>query len=144
MIGHRLDRIHVLGEVNAFFERQRDFLVIQPIGRRVLHALAIRQRDAAPAADQGDEVRFLAGLLRTRAFRANGAAMHQEFVEDALLFGVEHAADTGFTEVAHQRFVAFERLLHLQRVIRHQLRRGVDAGQPAADHHRRQPRLQVR
>ena len=47
-------------------------------------------------------------------------------------------------KVADQRLVAVERLLDLDRVIRQQLGRGVDAGQAAADHDRRQPHLQVR
>ena len=42
----------------------RHLLVIQPIRRRILQALAIRERDAAPAADHVDEVRLLAGAAR--------------------------------------------------------------------------------
>ena len=42
----------VLGERDALLERLDDLLVVQPVGGRVLQALAVGERDAAPRADQ--------------------------------------------------------------------------------------------
>ena len=94
----RLDRIHVLGDRDAFLQRERDLFVIQPVRGRILQALAIGERDAAPAADHVDEVRRLAGRLRARAFRLHRLAVLAELVEDAELFGVHHAAHARFAE----------------------------------------------
>jgi hypothetical protein len=70
--------------------------------------------------------------------------MRKELVEDPLLFRIHHAAHGVDAEIRRERLVALERLLDLQRVVGQELRGRIDAGEAAADHHRRQARLQVR
>ena len=128
-----------------FLERLDHLFVIQAIGRRVVHALAVGERDAAPAADHGDEVRRLARRRGARALGADRAAVRQELVQDAqLLRDRTGRARAPSPRSRDQRLVAIERLLDLHRVVGHQLGRGIDAGQAAADDDRRQARLQVR
>ena len=141
----RLDRIHVLGDRDAFLQRERDLFVIQAIRRRILQALAIGERDAAPAADHVDEVRrSRPPPSRARARPAPPGRARRNSSRMTELFRVHHAAHARLAELAHQRVVAVEDLLDLDRVVGHQLGGGVDAGQAAADHDRGQPRLQVR
>ena len=44
LVGNRFDRIDVLGEGDAFLERLDHFFVIQAVGRRIHHPLAIGDR----------------------------------------------------------------------------------------------------
>ena len=69
--------------------------------------------------------------------------MEDELVEDFPLFGVEAGADRLLALVGHEPVVAPEDLLHLDHVVGAHLGGGVDGGEAAADHHRRQPDLQV-
>ena len=143
LVGHRFEGVHVLAERDALLERLHHFLVVQPVGRRVLQALAVGQRHAAPAANEGDEVGVVAGPGGARARGAHRAAVRQELVEDGELLGVEPAAHRRLAQVLHHRLVPVQRLLHLDRVIRHELGGRVDAREAAADHHGGQPHLQV-
>ena len=127
------------------FSALRDFFVIQPIGRRVLQALAIRERDAAPAADQA--MKF--GASPAAAARARSALHGRGRARrNSSRMPSSSASIMPRTRASprsrDQRVVAIEDLLDLDRVIGHQLGGGIDAGQAAADDHRRQPRLQVR
>ena len=144
LVGNRLDRIEVLGEDDALLERLADFLVIQPIGGRVLHPLAIGERHAAPLPHERDEIGRFAGRRGARALGADGAAVPRNSSRMPCSSGSSRLAHRGSPISLHERFVAIEDLLDLQRVIGEQLGRRIDAGQPAADHHRRQPHLQVR
>ena len=87
----------------------------------------------------------LAGRRRARALGAHGAAVREELVEDAAAPRRRSMPRTRASPSSRdQRLVAVERLLDLDRVVGQQLGGGVDAGQAAADHDRRQPHLQVR
>ena len=144
LVGNGFDRIDVLGEDDPFLERLDDFLVIQPVRRRIDHPLAIGERDAAPGPDQGHEIGRLACRGGACALGADRAAVRQVLVEQLELLGVVHRADTRLAELADERLVLRHGLFDLQRVVRHQLGRGVDGRQTAADDDRRQPRLKVR
>ena len=143
-VRHGFDRAQVLREDNPFLERLDHFFVIEPVRRRIDHALAVRDGHAAPGADERHEVRRLAGRRRARAFRADEAAVAHVLVEQFQFFRVVARAQARLAELGGQRLVTLHGLLDQHRVVRHQLGGGVDRGQPAADHDRRQPRLQVR
>ena len=107
--------------------------------------LAIRDRDAAPRAHQRDEVGRVAGRARrARARRGPRGRARDTRRAPRAPRRRRRARTRALAELGDQRLVLRQRLLDLQRVVRHQLGRGVDRGQPAADHDRRQPRLQVR
>ena len=80
-----------------------------------------------------------------RALGAHGAAVGAELVEDLAAPPRRTWPRTAcLAELRDQRLVARQRLLDLDRVVGEELGGRVDAGQAAADHHRRQPHLQVR
>ena len=70
--------------------------------------------------------------------------MQQKCLEDAPFFIVEHPVDGLRAHIGRQGIVPALDFLHLHGIIRHQLRRGVDGRQAAADHDRGKLHLQVR
>ncbi len=71
--------------------------------------------------------------------------MGQELVGNRGLLGIPRSAHRRFaTRLRHQHAVARRKFLHLAHVVGEALRRRIDRGQPAADHHHRQPHLQIR
>ncbi len=143
-IRDRLDRIDRLDEGDAFLERLDHLFVIETIGRRIHHALAVRDAHASPPAYERNEIRRAIGFLRGGALRTNRAAVHEKFVEQLQFLGVVGAAHTLVAEIRHERLIPLERFFHLQRVVGHQLGRRVDGRQSSTDHHGRKPRLQIR
>jgi hypothetical protein len=117
---------------------------LRPVGGRVLHGLAVRDRDAAPAAHERDEVGASPAAAARPALFADRAAVLEELAQDLGLLLVEGAPDLVPALPAGDRLVAVEHLLHLARVVRGQLGGRVDRREPAADDDGRQPRLQVR
>ena len=118
--------------------------MIQAVRRRVNHPLAICDGDASPAADERHEVRRLARPGRAFALLLHGLAVQQILVQHLELFRRVARAHVRFTAIGDEPVVLRQRFFHLHRVVRHQLGGGVDRRQAAADHDRRQPRLQVR
>ena len=88
-VGNGLCRVHALDKIDAFFERFLHFFVIEAIGGRILQALAVNQRNAAPILHHRDEIRLLAGGRGTRAFLADLFAVLEKFLQHAELFLVE-------------------------------------------------------
>jgi len=71
--------------------------------------------------------------------------MGEEFGGDFLVFGAPAGARLArFARRCGKRFVPGEEFLDLHRVVRERFGRGVDRGEPAADHHHRQSQLHVR
>ena len=133
-----------LGEADAFLERLLDFLVVERVARRIDQAAAIGDGDAAPAIEQLDQLRRLAGLARARARSARMArawAMNSSAISRSRRRPAR--AHRRLAALGGQRLVALEEFLDLQRVIGQRLGRRVDGRQPAADHHRRQAELQI-
>ena len=60
-----------------------------------------------------------------------------------LLPAFQRSAHRRLAALGHQRAVARREFLHLAHVVGEAFGRGVDRGQPAADHHHRQPELQI-
>ena len=102
-------------------------------------------RHAAPAANQRDEVwRARPPPRRARARRGPRGRARGTRRAPRAPRRRSSARTRASPSSADERLVCVERLLDLQRVVRHQLGRGVDGGQAAADDDRRQPHLQVR
>ena len=139
----RLFRVEALGVVNAFLEGLDDFLVVAGVGRRLVHALAVGDGDAAPLADELQKIGRGAGLAGALTLRAHRAAVGEKFVEDFQRRRIESGAHGGFAFGLGQRLVALQHLFDLHDVVRLDLGGGVHAGEAAADHHRRQAHLQV-
>ncbi len=118
--------------------------MIQPVGRRIHEPFPVRDGDAAPRSDQRNEIGRLAGLCSARALVANAAPVPAEFVEQVELLGVVDRPEPRLAEFRRQRLVLQQRLLDLQRVVRHQLRGRIDRRQAPADDDSRQPRQQIR
>ncbi len=70
--------------------------------------------------------------------------MGQILIKQLELLRIVRATNAVLTAFSSQDVVALERLFHLLRVVRHQLRRGIDRGQAAADHDGWHAHLQVR
>src|SRR5262245_28404769 len=88
LIRYRVAWIHAFREIDALLERLDDFLVIEPVRWRILHALAVGNRHAAPGANERCEVRLLASIRSSLPLSTQRAGMHQLFVENATLLGV--------------------------------------------------------
>src|SRR5882757_9160491 len=112
LIADRLHRRESLGIRDPFLEGFDHLFVIEPVGRRVADQLAVSDGDAAPFADQRDEVRFLTVRKSTQALGANGPPVREELVEDELLFAVIPAAHDRLSELIAEDFVAVEGFLY--------------------------------
>ena len=142
LVGDAGERRQLLDEADPLLEELGDLLVVEAIGRAVGHVAPVDQRDAAPLLDQRREVRHLAGRDRARPLGPHRAPVLEELARDlALLVVVGQLQRRG--RLVPQRLPALEELLDLDRVVGGRLGGGVDAGQPAADHQRRQPDLQA-
>ena len=75
LVCHGHERVHAFGQPDSFLEGFDDLLVVLSIGGRVIDALAVEQRDAAPAIDQRLKVRLFAGHRGPLAFFANLASV---------------------------------------------------------------------
>src|SRR6187551_3657540 len=75
-----LGRVHALNNIYAFLERLLHFLVIEPVGRRILQPLAVNQRNTAPAADQWDKVWLLTCGGRALTFQSDLSAMLEKLL----------------------------------------------------------------
>jgi len=118
----------VLEENDAFFERLRDFLVVQRVRRAVDHAAAVGDGRAAPGLEERE-------LLRRGRIPEN-PRVREEFFRDLLLLAAPVRLDL-------QGLVARQELLDLDRVVGERLGRRIDRGEAAADHDDRQADLQV-
>ena len=138
-----LRRRQPLGEADAFLEGLLDLLVIEGVARRIDHAPAIGDGDAAPFVHERRQPRRLACGRGPRPLGADGPGMGDEFLGDRALGRRPGRADRGLAALGRQGFEAAEEFLHLARVIGQRLGRRIDGGEPAADHHRRQAELQI-
>ncbi len=145
LVRERGERVHAFGEADPLLERFRDLLVVLAIRGRGIDALAVEQGHAAPAIDQRLKIRLLAARGRAPALVANRAPVPEELVEDLPTPRRRRSPRSSrLVALRAQALVALEHLLHLLRVIRHQLRRRIDRGQSAADDAGGQAHLQVR
>ena len=144
LVGVRVDRREQLDVADALLEALLDLLVVEPVGRRVDEAAPVHDPHAAPRVEELAEARLAPFSRRRLPLRQERAAVGHALVEDGPLLVVEARADRRLAVLGHQRFVARERLLRLQHVVGEELGRRVDRRQPASDHQRRQPHLQVR
>ena len=143
-VGLSGDRVEVLCERDALFERLGHFFMVQSVSGRVNQPLAVRNGDASPGPDERDEVGCLASRRGSASLAADGAPVRQVLVEHTEFFRVVETADLRLAEFSGDRLVLLQRLLDLDRVVRHQFCRGVDRRQTATDHHGRHAHLQVR
>ena len=79
----------------------------------------------------------------SRAFGPQRPCVCQELLGDQALVIVPRGFDFGAAASRHQRFIALEKLLHLDRIISKRFGRRVDGGQSAADNDDRQANLHV-
>ena len=117
--------------------------MIQPIGGRIDHPLAVDQRHSAPRIAQGREVGQASRALSGFAFDAHGAAVFQECFENTLLFRIAHAPHALFAELGAQTLELVQGLLNLHGIVGQHFRGRVDGGQAAADDDAGQSDLQV-
>ena len=136
LVVHRFDRREIFGVRDSFLECFDDLFVIQPVRRRIEQRFAIRDRHAAPLANERHEVRFHMRFGCARAFRAHCPSMLEELVEDLFLFCVVSDAHDFIAELRRHRFITLEDLLDLNRVIREQLRCCINRRQSSANHYR--------
>ena len=132
-------RAQPFGVGDAFLEGLGDFLVIADVGRRFGQRSSVDDSDPAPAAQQRREVRHFAAAACALALGVHRAPVFQEFIEDHERFFIQ----SGTYRCFPQRLAALQGFFHLGEVIGLHLGGGIDAGQPAADHHRRQPHLEI-
>ena len=131
------------GKADAFLQRLGDFLMVERVARRVDQAAAIGDGHAAPAIHQFAQPRRAQFPAGQGALLADGAGMGDELVHHGQLRRRPAAPHRLLALLGRQHFIAPQELLHLQRVIGQRLGRRVDRGQAAADHHHRQPQLQI-
>ncbi len=131
------------GKADAFLHRLRHLLVVEGVARRVSEPPAIGDRHPAPAVDQLCQMRGAAVAAGGLALGADRAAMGDEFAGHLALGRVPLAVHRRLAALGDQSLVPRQELFDLHRVIGERLGRGVDRGQPAADHDDREPHRQV-
>ncbi len=132
-VHHGFFGVEILNEGNAFFQGLDDFFVIEPVRGRIHHALPVGDGNASPLPHELYKVRFFSCRCSACPLGANGGTMFQELFQNLTLprcKGREHGV---LALLLHERFVAFERLLDLKRVVGGQFCRGIDCGQATAD-----------
>ena len=144
-VGVDLDRHRrqAFGEADVLFQRLEHFLVVQGVGRRIDQPTAVSDGDAAPAVDQPGDVGRAALAGGLRPLLADRMSVRDELVGDLALLVVHGRAHGGEPALLHQRLMADQELLDLQRIVGERFCRGIDRRQAAADHHHRQADLQV-
>lgn len=129
--------------MNSFFKRLGHFFVIQPIGRGIYQALAVRDCDATPRITQGRQIGTSPFTPGQFSLVAHGATVFQKCLKDFLLFRIAHAPDALFTEMRAHLFELLQCFLDLHRVVGQYLGGRVDGGQAPADNDRGESHLQI-
>ena len=136
-------RRQAFGEADRFLQRLRHLLVVQRVGRAVDQPAAVGDGGAAPLIEQLRQPRRPALPRRRRTFGRDrrGVARNSSAMPASSAF--QRGAHRSLAALRHQRAVAGRELLHLADVVGEAFGRGIDRGQAAADHHHRQPQLQI-
>ncbi len=144
LVRYCLGRRHAFDDVDALLECLLDFLMVEAVSGRILQTLAINERYAAPAANERDKVRLLAGSRGALAFLADLSSVIEKLGQHGQLLRVECLHHAFLAKLLDDLLVLVQHLFDLYRIVRKKLGRGVDTGQAAADDDGGQTHLKVR
>ncbi len=132
-----------LGETDPLLQRLRHLLVIEGVARCVDQATPVDDGGTAPLPQQLRQLRLATLLRGRRPLGTKRARVIDELRRHLGFLRSPIRAHRRLAALAGEVLVAGEKLLHLQGVVGERLGGSVDRGQPTADHHHRQPNLQI-
>src|SRR5450756_2814363 len=111
LVRQRLDGLEVLDEADSFLECFDDLLVVQAVGRGLLHRAPVDDVRASPELHEPREVRRLAGARRALALQADRVSMLELAGEQPPLLDGESGQDGGLSLPGGERLETPEGLL---------------------------------